>query len=147
MSLSHSPAQIIARLLATLGVGVTGGTVGDWPIYVSDEPNSPDNAITLYDTSGQNDGRSMIDGEVQEHPGVEVRIRSSTHEIGFAKAAVIAEILAMTIYQNTVVISTNQYLVHSITRKGTINYLGRENPTSKRQLFTINCLAAIRKLV
>lgn len=145
-ALNHSPADIIRRLLVTLGKGVlpSAGTTSNWPIGLV-ESDKPDNCITVYDTAGYQDGRLMVDGEQQEHPGVQIRIRSATRDVGYAKANAIAEALDKSVYDNALTIGSDEYLVHSVSRTGTVIDLGDEVGISKRRLFTINAVVTLRK--
>lgn|SRR3990167_993558 len=144
--LIHSPADVLRRVLITLGHGVNP-PLTTWPIYAAGEPNTPDNCITVYDTEGRNDGRSMIDGEQWEHYGVQVRIRSTTHKVGYAKAQAIAEALDQEIYDEVETIDTTTYLLHSVSRTSRVLALGKDTPNSKRTLFTINALVSLKTIL
>jgi len=150
-TLTFSVADVVAQLLIDLGAGSDPTGSGDWPVVVSEEPDDPDNVITVYDTAGTNDGSSMIDGEVQEHEGVLIRIRSINHDEGNRKKDEIKIIIDQTINRDTVEISsvlgtgTDQYFVHKVTRVSIVN-LGKETPTSKRNVFTINAIVALRQV-
>ena len=143
-TLLHSPAHIVQRLIVSLGLGTLPSAAGSWPVYATAEPQDPDNVITVYDTAGQSDGRSMIDGELFEHNGIQVRVRATTHEVGWPKADAIQTGLALSVYDETVTIDGTAYLIHSINRIGQVIPIGKETPLSKRSVFTINALALIR---
>lgn len=144
-TLLHSPADVIGQLIIDLGLGVTfTNPPTDWQVNVSNEPHTPDNVITTYDTSATNDGRSQIDGEKYQHYGVQVRIRSSDHTTGYVKSQAIAVAFDETVYQNTVTIDGSNYLVHSISRDSEVLAIGKETPESRRRVFTINALTCIR---
>lgn len=145
-SLDHSPAEVMRHALVALGVGTLPTAAGSWPIYGHSEPDTPDNVITLYDTTGVGHGRSHIDGEIQEHQGVQVRIRSDKQDTGYPKAKAIAELLDKSINRLTVTIGAAEYLVHAATRTGDVLSLGKESPTSKRNLFTLNFIVALRQV-
>lgn len=146
-TLLNSPAEIIQSLMIALELGTDPTLEDDWPIYCSAEPDSPDNCITVYDTTGTNDGRSMIDGELQSHNGFEVRVRSSSHSVGWLRADLIQTTLAMGVNQVTVAVDENRYTIPCIARIGDIMALGRNRPTSGHTLFTINAVVAIRQEV
>lgn len=146
-SLTHSPADIIRNLLVNLGLGTTPSAAGSWPVYAEREPDAPDSVITVYNTAGRKDGRVQVGGEVQEHHGFQVRIRAANPVTGYTKAQAIAIALDETVYQDTVTISAATYLVHAVSRVGSVLALGKETPTSKRNLFTINAVAALRQTV
>lgn len=143
--LAHSPADILRRTLIATGQGNDPPT-SPWPVYAAGEPNAPDNVVTVYDTLGRGDGRAMPTGERTEHHGVQVRVRAGTHKDGYAKARAVAVALDESIYDVAVTLDAQQYLVHSVTRTGDVLALGKESPTSRRSLFTINALVTIRAL-
>lgn len=145
-TLGHSPADILRRLLIALGYGADPPST-PWPIFAAGEPNAPDEVVTCYDTSDRGDGRIMNDGERGEHRGVQIRIRSSTHNSGYIKARAIAVAIDEEIYQNTVDMGGGSvYLVHCVNRSSDVIALGVESPDSKRKLFTINVLMSLRQL-
>lgn len=146
-ALTHSPADIIRYLLVGLGGGVLPSAGGDWPIYVSQEPTTPDNVITLYNTAGIKDGRLMPTGEVQEHPGVQIRVRATDDNTGWTKAEALAILLDETVLINQVNISTSVYIVYSVSRSPGPLVLGKEVADSKRDLFTINITTSIRQTI
>lgn len=146
MALTHSPADIIRYLLIAKGAGTLLGANGSWPISAWQENDSPDNFITCYDTSGLKDGRVQNDGEVQEHPGVQIRVRSAIASDGNTKIRQIQDIVDKQVAYTTVVIASSNYIVHAISRPGTILSLGKETPTSKRALFTLNILVTITQV-
>ncbi len=143
-ALSNSPSQVIQQLLVDLGVGTLPSADGSWPISASQERDKPDAVITVYDTAGVPDGRTMIDGVMQEHYGFQVRIRSTTHATGYTKASEIQNVIDSSVQNTSVTVSSSVYAVASITRTGSIIALGKE-PSSKRSLFTINAVVAIRQ--
>ncbi len=150
-SLNHSPAEIIRDLLVTLGLGTDPADSGTWPVFVSREPNAPDSVITIYDTTPRLQGRSSPGGITQEHYGIQVRVRDASPTGGWVKANSLAVALDQTIALDDVTIEdtdgtgSSTYKVYTVSRVGGILSLGKETPTSKRNLFTINAVAAIRQ--
>lgn len=144
-SLDHSPADILRWALIDLGLGLEPPT-NPWPIYASSEPDVPDNCITVYDTIGIDDGRIMFDGNLQQHQGVQVRIRSKDHAVGWTKAAVIRSNLAREVYDASIIIDSASYLLHSVNRISNVIALGKEIPTSKRSIFVINAIVSVKQL-
>lgn len=143
MTLVDSPAEIIRQLLIDLGLATAAST---WPVFATGEPASPDNCITVTDTVGTSDGRSMIDGELYTHFGFQVRVRSTDHDTGWLKAAVIRTHLARSVYQRTVAMDIQRYFIQAITNIGQVLPLGKEVAVSKRSLFTVNATVPIRVL-
>lgn len=150
-NLTHSPAQIIRDLLVTLGLGTLPSDSGSWPIYVSNIPDSPDSIITITDTVGTNDGRTHVDGQANEHPGIQIAVRDANHQDGWEKIRAIRVSISETVQRNTVSITdnvgtgTSTYTVYAITKIGGIIALGKDIPTSKRNLFTLNATVALRQ--
>ncbi len=130
------------QLLVDLGEGVLPSAGGSWPVYASQEPSTPDNAITVYGTAGLLRGRHGNDGEVQEAYGIQVRVRGVDHDTGWDKADGLAQALDKSVRLDIVTISGTQYTVYSANRRGTILNLGRDPETSRR-LFTINYVVTI----
>lgn len=143
--LDHSPADVLAYLLQNVGLGVDPDPAGAqeqiWPIYVDNEPDLPDNCITIYNSVSRQQGRSQLDGEIQEMHGIQVRVRSSVSNQGFAKARAIAVYLDETQYTDIVTIGAAIYCAHSFTRTSGINAIGKDAPTpTKRSILTFNGL-------
>ena len=74
--LIHAPANIIRQLLISKSQGTNPLLQEPWPISYSMEPDTPDNSITVYDTTDRDHGRTMVDGRRQVHHGFQVRVRS-----------------------------------------------------------------------
>jgi len=142
-TLTHSPADIVRSLLVDLGHGTVPSAGSTWPVFVGNEPNSPDDAITVYDTTSRMDGRTQVDGQQHEHHGVQIRIRNGNHVDGYTKARAIAVALDETAYQNTVTISSTSYTVQCVSRVGGVIALGKDTPNTRRNLFTINALVSV----
>lgn len=144
-SIENSPADILATYLIGVGV-VRGATTGhDWSCYVSFLPDDdPDNAVSVIDTTPKTDGRSAFDGEVWEHPGCQITIRSINYQDGRKRAAkIVAKLDAL--LKASVTVESTTYTIHSVTRTGGINSIGKEqNRDPERNLFTINLLMSVR---
>lgn len=145
-ALSHSPSHIVRQLFVELGGGSAFNAGQPWPVFDSVEPATPDQVITVYDTPGRSDGRSMIDGELFEHFGIQVRVRSKEHEAGWVKAEALRTMMAITAYEEAIHVSSAFYLVHCFAGIGQVLPLGREVGVSARKLFTINAVVSIRQL-
>ena len=150
-NLTHSPAQIIRDLLVDLGLGTLPSDGGSWPIYNNNTPDSPDSVITITDTVGTSDGRTHTDGEAQEHPGFQVAVRNDSPQGGWEKMNAIRVALSETISRNELSITdnvgtgTSSYIVYAVSKLGGIFALGKDTPTSKRNLFTLNAVVALRQ--
>lgn len=142
--LTHTPADILRWCLIDLGYGTDPDDDDSWPIFVGVEPPEPDNCITIGNYLGIDGGREMIGRERAEYDGIQVRVRSSTLNVGWAKCHAIGIALDQSIYDNTVTIGASSYVIHSVRRTTNVLSLGKEPPTSKRDLFTINALLCVR---
>lgn len=149
--LSHSPAEINAELLRQWDVPST-----PWVYYDSNEPDASavgDEIVTMYDTEGMEDGRAMIDGELWNHWGIQARIRSSEHTDGWLHANAIRNFWATQINQAVVAMKDkdgnldgSRYLIWCIAHIGPVLALGKNVPNTKRSIFTVNAISAIREL-
>lgn len=147
-SLTHSPARIIATMLEDLGEGTLASSgTGDWRIAYAQEPDNPDDMITVYDTTGIIHGRAHTSGEVFQSYGIQVKVRSADHDSGYTKAKSIATAFDETVKYAGVTIGASQYRVYAISKRGSVITLGTEEPTSDRRIFTINALASLRQTV
>ncbi len=149
--LANSPAEVIRAVLIGLGLGSdpsswSAGAGSPWPVLVEGEPNVPDNLIVVTDTTGQDDGRAMFDGELFTHYGFQVKVRSADHPTGWLRADLIRQQMAQDVYGLAVVIDSSTYLVWAITHIGNVLPLGKDVGSSKRSLFSINAMAPIRQL-
>lgn len=141
--MTDSAEEIVAALLIDLGFGTAPSSAGDWPISTGREPDRPDDAVTVYGTASLLQGRSMIGGQMFEKYGIQVRVRAANYRRGRQLAGRIATAMDETVYQNTVYVGTNRYLVHAISRKGGVLSLGDDLPKSNRSLFTVNAMVTI----
>lgn len=147
-NLAHSPARIVANLLADLGVGTLASSgTGDWRITYSMVIDVPDDVITIYDTTGIKQGRAHTSGEVFMHYGIQIAIRSADYDTGYVKAKSIATILDETVKYAGVTIDSSVYSIPAISRRGSIISLGQQDSVSERNVFTINALVALRQTV
>lgn len=146
--MTHSPANVMKWLLVALGVGTSPelSPLQAWPLYDSSEPGQPDNCITLYDTQGTDDGRSMLDGKLWQHHGFQVRVRSTDQPTGQLKADAVRLCLSQTIYHNSVNRQGKTYRVWNCAKIGQTIYIGKDKPRSERSLFTINATVALEQL-
>lgn len=152
-TLVHSPSEVILQLLIDMGLagnpvdasGLPKTTLPDWPAYDSSEPDGPDNTITVYDTTSRLSGRASPTGYVMEHFGIQIRVRGSSKPVAWTKARNVAVTLDEDFgaYRRTVTIGSSSYLVQSVNRTGGVQRMGKETPTSKRFVYTINVLTQI----
>lgn len=145
--LDNSPADITAALIAALGLGTAPDANGDWPVFVADEPDRPDNCVTVYDSPDSPvDGREMNSGRMLANLSIQVRVRATTHEEGYAKANEIHTAMLEDVYQEHVEVQAAHYLVHCFSKPSPVRALGTEQGTiSKRRIFTFDALVTLKK--
>jgi len=141
----YSPADVSRRVLIAMGHGLDPPST-PWPIYCEGEPNLPDEVITVYDTTARDDGRSQVTGERFFHYGIQVRVRSRVHAMGWDKACAIREAMDEDAFDKLVTLGGVPYLVRNFSNVGGVLRLGNESPTSKRKLFTINAMVVMEIL-
>lgn len=146
----HSPADVLRWLLVFKREGSDPNLSVDWPVFKGREPSNPDNVITVYDTTPQDDGRTMVDGEDIHHYGVQIRIRGVTDPVAYVKAESIHVTLSENTYYERIAINDRVnpsalYLVHSISKQSLVA-VGRDAPASTRYLYTINALMTMTLL-
>ena len=88
----------------------------------------------------------MPTGELLGHEGIQLRFRSVDAPRGWLKADAVQTALAEEIYQNSVVIESSDYVVHCFARIGNVMSLGKESPTSKRNVFTLNAVVSLKQV-
>ena len=150
-ALNHSPAVIIQQLLIGMGFGISppeesAWDGSDWLIFATNEPDAPDNVITVYDIAGTDHGRIMYSGELQQHYGFQVRIRSRTHNVGWLKADTIRRGMAEDVLRAYVAVGSDTYFLQCVANISQVLTLGKDKPMGKRSLFTVNAVSAIRKV-
>ncbi len=144
--LTHSTANIMQQLLISKSQGTNPLLQEAWPVHYSMEPDTPDKLITVYSTADRDHGRTMVDGRRQVHHGFQVRVRSRKHDAGFTKAHAILIVLDESTKYETVTISGTQYRIYAVTTIGGVIDIGKEAGISKRNLFTINAVVALKQL-
>lgn len=143
--MNHSPAYILAQHLIAEGLVSSPSESGDWPVYVGHMPdgnNVPHNVVAAIDTTPVKDGRLMRTGENIFHPGVQVAVRSTNFNEGFAKAHAIAKALE-SVANTSVDVESEAYTLLSITQTTGVVLAGQEEGPKRRELFTVNFVVSI----
>ena len=145
-SLTHSPSQIMQKLLVDLSLGTLASAAGSWPITAGqwpDEATGLDDAIFIRGTEGIVQGRSMLDGYQFEKHGITIHVRDTRYGDGRTKAQAIA-IALDGVTLRSVTIDESVYVVSGFHRSGSVLELGREGETS-RYLFNVNGYLTVRQ--
>jgi hypothetical protein len=150
LPLLHSPADI-ARWLMVAENQASDPTLSPlqpWPAYVAVEPDSPDEVYTLADTTGQTDGRDMAGGELNQHYGLQFRIRSIGEVNGRLQGESLRQWLSQGVYQALVAVAIKSpatYSVFCFSKIGQLLSIGTDTPSSKRWVHTLNCMMSVRR--
>lgn len=144
-ALANSPAEIVRQILIDLGHAVLKSSGSDWPAFVNNLPNRPDNAISVNDTEGVVATRLQRTGEVQTREGFQIIVRAQTHTLGWQKANDIVVGLAKNVALRQVTVGTTGYTVWSISGIGNVLSLGSGDDDTKREFFSINGLMTVKQ--
>lgn len=145
MSHDNTAAELLRQSLVTATIGTLPSADAAWPIFVNHMPDTPDNAICVYDTAGTTDGRNQRTGATIDHPGFQVKVRSKDHPTGYPKIKAIAAHLD-SIKREQVAVSGDDYTIHAATRRGTILPLGQEPDKKRRDAFTVNGITTVEPI-
>ena len=147
LTFDNSPAFILASYLISSISKMTSPSDRDtWPLYTAHLPdgsNVESNAGCIYDTPGIKDGR-LMSGPVVDHPGIQIKIRSLDHQIGYAKADELSKALDEISYFS-IVVNTVTYQIRNASRLTPVTFIGVEEGTKRRDLFTVNYLTTVFK--
>jgi hypothetical protein len=91
------------------------------------------------------DGRLMGTGEVIEHYGIQLKIRSSDYLTGWQKIRQLVLYLRA-INNNHVVIGDTTFVLHNLSQTTSIVCLGNEAESKRRFLFTVNYVCTIKQV-
>ncbi len=144
-----TPAHILAEYIIEQAIGsMTDPDDGlTWPLYISrmsDGITVKTEVGALYDTSGLKDGR-LMEGQVIQHYGLQLKIRSSSHSTGWNKADVIANALDE-VLNAVITVSGEDYIIQQVSRTGPVISLGAEPGTKERRLFVVNFLVTLKRV-
>lgn len=140
----NSPAYILASYLIENGIAdVTHpDSNDDWPLFVSRTPNKPTNCCVIYDTTPNKDLRYMS-GQVIEHYGLQMKVRSNSHIEGWVKLETLNKMIDE-INNDVIIVNDIEYLIQNVSRNSGVISLGAEEDAPERRLFTSNYLMTLR---
>lgn len=144
--LTKSPAKVMQQLLIDLDLAASKASGDPYPCFYSNQPDTPDNCFTVYNTEGRVQGRDQISGEPLEVHGIQVRLRDTDVETGDNKINLVAQTLSAVARQD-VIIDSEIFLVHALTQSGNPIYIGLDAPNSKRVVWTLNLLMTVTQVV
>ena len=145
-TLQESPASILAAyIINTLADMTSPSEENDWPLYISAMPsgnNVKSDCGAIYDTTGWKDGRLMA-GQVIQHYGIQLKVRSKVYQTGWTKLENIASDLDK-INGVLITVDSRDYSIETVVRTGPVGFMGQEEGTRRRFLFTVNLQVTIR---
>ncbi len=147
-SLNHPPAKVVIAYLIDQALVAKPAAGASWPCYYGDEPDTPDNCVTIYDTDGRLSGREHVGGEMQGSHGIQVRLRCGPSQIlaGYQKLMAISQNFDTAVNRTLVPLGNDTYRIQSISRTSDILSLGREDTASARRIYVFNALVSLRLL-
>lgn len=140
----HSPATVLHDYL------IEQGTFGDpdasslvWPLYISYMPDDQgiNDVGAIYDVDKVKDGRHMAGDNVFHHI-IQIRIRSQIFPDGWTKTEAVRAKLE-SVLRTVAIVDGTPYTLQNISQEGGPFYLGLEEGTKRRHLFSMNFLATI----
>jgi ribosome biogenesis GTPase A len=149
------PAEIIRSILVTQKLvampPVAGKTVpfqqlpgdGTTLCFIGSMPDTPDQAVAIYDTPGIIWGRRQRDAKDLVHSGILIKIRTLDYS-GYDLANNLANSL-VTIKQTNTIIGETTYYVASVYRTSNVVSLG-EQVGKKRQQWTVQARVAFQDI-
>ena len=125
--LQHRPQQVLAAVLVARGLGGDPAALATalapnapalsntyWPVCWSNEPDRPDNAITVLANVPQLDAKTAPDAGLVQHFSLTVRVRGQTDDLVGQKAEDVAYDLNTGLYDQKIVIDGTEYSVPSV---------------------------------
>lgn len=147
-ALQHYASEVLLQIL------IDGGQLADvdagpgpytWPGYAEAEADGQDDEVTITTTTGNDDGRTE-DGELQQHYGVQVAVRSGDKRSGYTKAMSLRAWLSETMRAAKPTLDGVTYLVMNGAKIGQVLPLGWDMPATARKMHTFNLTLPIRQL-
>lgn len=134
------PTEVVRQYLISQGlIGDENAT--DWASTIGMLPISPDNAISITDTSGILGDKNIDDGSEDEHFGIQVRVRSTDYDIGYKKLDAIKKKLA-TVQRVSLVVNSESVKFQSFKLTSGIMFMGYEEK-NQRAAFSLNGTVSI----
>lgn len=152
-ALAFSPADVVRRLFTQEGQcaepSFNGAqyTGGAWPAFAGVIPASPDELVAVFNGTDVVDARTMR-GNIMEHFGLQVRVRSGTFDTAQAFARALRKWMAESVLRTSVSGGprlTKTYLLRNFAKFSPVMSLGMNIPNDKRFNFTFNMLAVIEE--
>ena len=72
----NSPSIDVRDILVAAGLGLVFGT----NLFIGQEPTSPDNCVTIFDTPGYPPQLTLDPDEKYDYPSIQIRVRNRSYE-------------------------------------------------------------------
>lgn len=135
--MDNSPAEVLAVLLDNYFKVEDEGTL---LYFVNIQPDSPEENITIYDTDGKLQGKSVSGGVTVEKYGCQLRIRGKDHNATRKQLNRISSWIDE-VFNLTVTLDEQDYTVQNIMKSSSILPLGFTK--DKLYEFTLNVTLTI----
>lgn len=142
---THPPSDILVKYLTDTGLLTDPAIGGDWPVFISrlpDGANAPNNCVAIFEQEGRKSTRLMRCGEYNEKPAIQVMLRCSNRADGWKKAGDIARKMWKCSYEK-LVYGEIVYTIINFSQSTPTLYLGQEEGSKRRHLFSINAFLTI----
>ena len=145
--MDNSPAYIIKEYLVDQGdLTAFDASAGSWKVYMQNLPDGKEvdhDSVVCIDTAPFKDGRIM-GGSPLFHFGVQILLRATEYDDGYAKASDLA--LALDAVDDaTVNIGSDVYTINNVSQTTGVVRIGQEEGTKRREMFSVNFLATIQE--
>lgn len=136
------PGKVIRAWLILHNFGVAGPTAA-YSVFSPSMPESPDECIAVANTTPVLDGALLETGEVIQHPGIQIKIRSKSHDPGWVKGKQIENAICGIRNELVTVTGLGTFLVQNFHLTSGLMYAGVEEQ-NKRPWFTLNGTLTIK---
>lgn len=136
---TDSPACVIQNYLINQGLATNPIDGGSWPVYCGLLPDSPDNAIAVFDTTGISQGKAHVTGETFWNYGIQVMVRSKTESVGSAKVLAIYSDFE-NLRRHRLTLQGIRWQIDVINLPAGHTLIGYESEASRRRIYTMNLL-------
>lgn len=141
LQLTRTPADVFAEFLVLNELATRPESQLSWPCYAGSFGTAGDDAVCVYTTAGQLNGRLQRGGKTLQHYGVQVRVRSYDAQVAYAKTVEVCALADSTLRYDFVY-RDMQIRFQAISRRSDIIELGEVEEQGRRSHFTVNFLFA-----
>lgn len=136
--MKNTPAEILqGYLTAQSGATFTQPSGSLWPLFVSAMPDQPDDAGSIYDTTGVIYSRLLASGFVIESYGIQLKVRSLIYRDAYRLASETADTLSK-VSRTIVNLGGNMYTIDTVRKTSPVLSMGQDE--KRRALCSVNFL-------